>query len=73
MNAKDWNGHTPVGEYDNTTDVCAQCRREARFAGRSADYQLGYQQAVIDMTASIAKQASDNLTEILAKLERRPA
>lgn len=65
MNAKDWNGFTPDNEPSRDT-------RED-LASRSADYQLGYQQAILDVTYQLAKQAHDQLAEALAKLERRPA
>lgn len=70
MRPIDYNGHVPIGENDNTLDVCAECRREAKFAGRSTDYQLGYQAAIIDMIGKIAEQHQARIDEILAKLGR---
>ncbi len=51
----DYSGHMPDPE-------------PGKFAGRSADYQLGYQQAILDLTCELARQAQAELTAVLERL-----
>ena len=41
--------------------------------GKSADYRAGYNQARLDMIAAVLQHCQDNLTEVLAQVQRPAA